>query len=125
MAGGGATYAGTLPSDKDWVRFRIGDTDTPDNTHYSDDEINAVLGLSSNKYFAAADLAESMLNAQTGGAVEKAVGDLRIRWSDSPKSAYQSLINELREEGARVLQQSASGSPQSAFARLGTTGDPC
>lgn len=114
----GATYSPSLPSDKDWVRLRIGDRNVPDKAIYSDAEIEAMLALHpNNKWCAAAALAESLLANTNQGVVEKAVGDLRIRWSDSPQSSYRALIDELRQEGAEQLQGS-----QGAFVTLGTTG---
>ncbi len=117
MDGAGSTYSPDLIGEggKDWVRFKIGDRDVPDKTVYCDAEINAMLVLGPNRWFAAAELAESLLASNTGGAVEKAVGDLRIRWSDSPHSAYRELIDNLRETGAEELQGS-----QGAFVTLGT-----
>lgn len=117
MAGQGSTYAPSRLNERgrDWVRFKIGDTDVPDGTVYCDAEIEAVLVLEPNPWFAAAELAESLVASDSGGAVEKAVGDLRIRWSDSPQSAYRGLIDKLREDGAEELQGS-----QGAFVVLGT-----
>jgi hypothetical protein len=98
-----ATYDPTLPTDKDWVRFLTGDRDvTPESdAKFQDEEILAVLAEEENKYLAAARLAETLL-AQSGGAVEKQVDDLRLRWSESPSSAYRQYITGLREKGARL-----------------------
>lgn len=56
---GGATYSGDpASSDRDWVRFRIGDTDTRDFL-LGDDEIDAMLAeQSANRWLAAAECCE-------------------------------------------------------------------
>ena len=105
-----ATFAPSLPTNKDWVRHKIGDkTDLPDDAIFQDEEIEAVLAEQSNKWLAAAELGESLLAETTGGAVEKAVGDLRLRWSDSPQSAYTAMLKRLREIGACKVAEASIG----------------
>jgi hypothetical protein len=93
-----ASYSVNLTTDKDWVRMLIGDRDVT-SPIFQDEEINAVLAEEANKYLAAAAMG-GMILARGRGLVEKAVDDLRLRWSDNPKSAYSAYIQNLREKGA-------------------------
>lgn len=95
------TYDPTLRSDLDWVRLLAGDRDVTNYT-VSDEEILAALDEEPNKYFAAAVICDLILT-KTGGIIDKQVGDLRIKWNDSPKSAYQEYIMYLRQRGAYEL----------------------
>lgn len=104
-----ATYDPTLPADKDWVRFLIGDRGTPtgagnnvSGTTLSDEEIAAVLAEEANKYLAAARCGET-IQAQGHGATSKSVGDLSISYGDSPDSAYRKHLTRLRQKGAELL----------------------
>jgi len=94
------SYDPALDTDLDWVRFLIGDKTTPGEL-FQDEEINAVLAEEGNKYLAAARLGDVMLS-MSHGIVEKAVDDLRLRWSESPQSAYRQYLSILREKGARL-----------------------
>ena len=100
-------------SERDWVRMQIGDRDTSKMV-FDDIEIDAILEQEANKFLAAAHLGQIMLTTKTQGAVEKAVGDLRIRYSDSPQSAFSQHIQELRERGAALMLPN-----QTAFTLLG------
>ena len=91
------TYDPTLPTDRDWVRFLIGDRST--TFSLQDEEIAAVLVEESNKYYAAARCA-SVIQGLGGGAVRKRVGSLMLEFSDSADNAYQRLIDDLRRKGA-------------------------
>jgi hypothetical protein len=95
------TYDPLLLTDMDWVRFLVGDRDVA-NATVVDEEILAVLDEEPNKYFAAAVIADLIIN-KSGGIVDKQVGDLRIKWSDSPENAYRRYANWLRERGAYEL----------------------
>jgi hypothetical protein len=97
------SYDPTLATDLDWVRFLAGDRDTA-NAQVSDEEIWALLEEEPNKYFAAAAVAELILH-KSGGLVDKQVGDLRLKWTDSPKSAYSDHINGLRARGAYEMDK--------------------
>ncbi len=115
-----ATFASSLPTDKDWVRHKIGDkTDLPDGAIFQDEEIEAILAEQANKWLAAAELGESLLAEETGGAVEKAVDGLRLRFSDSPQSAYASMITRLREKGTEIVAEASFGH-KLLFRTLGT-----
>lgn len=94
------SYDPNLLTDLDWVRFLTGDKTTPGET-FQDEEILAVLEEEPNKYLAAARLGDTMISL-SHGIVEKAVDDLRLRWSESPQSAYRQYIGGLREKGARL-----------------------
>jgi hypothetical protein len=94
-----ASYDASLPSDRDWVRFLIGDRDT-DNPIHQDEEIDALLIEERNKYMAAFR-AGQVIVAQDQGIVEKAVGDLRLdRGDDSAKNAYSQYLLTLQKKGA-------------------------
>lgn len=94
------TYDPTLPSDRDWVRFLIGDRTSP--FRISDDEIDALLIEERNKYLAAARAGEICLTRGMG-ITSKSVEGLSISFGDSPTSAYRSHLQRLREKGARLL----------------------
>lgn len=94
-----ATYDPELSENKDWVRLLSGDRDVPDRPFLQDEEIEAILvEESDNKYYAAARAAESIV-ARGHGLVEKAVDDLRLRWSDNKNAAYWEYIKSLRKRG--------------------------
>lgn len=99
-----STYDSTLSTDKDWVRFLVGDTDVP-NTQLADEEIAALLVEESNKYLAAASALSTLLvtwSSSGKGVMEKQVGRLRIKrgLEDSAEQAVRNLIKELRIKGA-------------------------
>lgn len=106
-----ATYDVNLATDKDWVRFKIGDSvvDPETRAKLQDEEIEAVLAEESNKWLAAARLAESIL-AKRQGATSKSVGDLSISYGDGSDSSYRGLIKDLREEGCRRLLKTSGSS---------------
>ncbi len=91
-------------SSRDWVRFQLGDTDI-DTMLFDDAEIDAILVQEGqNQWLAAAHLGQVMLTKKTGGAIEKAVGDLRLRYSDEGAESNFSLhLQSLRERGAQEL----------------------
>jgi len=96
-----ATYDPTLPTDKDWVRFLIGDR-VEATAKLQDEEILAVLGEEANKYLAAARCGEIIISLGQG-AVSKSVDDLSITYGDSAESSFRDHLRKLREEGARRL----------------------
>ncbi len=81
-------------SDKDQVRFLIGDTDTTDQ-QLSDEEILWAISEEGNVYFAAARCALA-LASKFARLVDKEVGDLSLDYSQRQK-AYQDLADELSE----------------------------
>jgi hypothetical protein len=96
-----ASYDPTLPSDKDWVRFLIGDRDIT-SPNLEDEEILAVLTEEANKYLAAFRCGNIIFNRGLG-AITKSVDDLSITYSDSADSAYMTHLKKLEEEGCRRL----------------------
>lgn len=95
----GASYSADLSETKDWVRLLIGDRDVS-RPFLQDEEIEALLvETGDNKYCAAAMAAEAIV-ARGHGLVEKAVDDLRLRWSDNKASAYHEYIKSLRSRCA-------------------------
>jgi len=98
------TYNETIPTDKDWVRLTISDRDVS-NAVFDDEEIQAVLDESANKWLAAARLGELLLT-RNGGVVWKQVGELRIKFDDSEteESVYRSYLRRLRAYGCFVLE---------------------
>jgi|GEM_PF-6132266 len=92
-----ASYDPSLEEEKDWVRLLVGDRDVA-RPFFQDEELEAILASEGNRYLAAARAAEVIL-AKDRGLVEKAVDDLRLRWSDNAKSAYHEYINSLRAKG--------------------------
>lgn len=95
------TFDAGLATDKDWVRFTIGDAVVA-TAVLDDDTINAVLGLELNKWFAAASCAQSIA-AKGKGLSRKKVEDLELEYEDSADNAYARLIEDLKEEGALQL----------------------
>lgn len=93
-------YDPALGSDRDWVRFFVGDRGP--TFRLDDREIDALLAEEPNKYLAAAR-AGRILTLRAGGLVEKQVGDLRLRYDGTAESAYGSHLNDLWLEGCRLL----------------------
>jgi hypothetical protein len=105
-----ATYDILLGTDKDWVRFLIGDTRTT-AFQLSDEEIAATLVEEPNKYLAAARCLESMYTAWLAagkGVVDKKVDGLSIRRMGETASAddiIKNRIDDLRQRGAQLTIQ--------------------
>ncbi len=97
------TFDPALPEDKDWVRFQIGDSVVA-TAVLDDATIEAILVLELNKWFAAATCAQA-ITARGKGLASKKVEDLELTYEDSADSAYQRLIDDLREEGALQLME--------------------
>lgn len=95
------SYSGDpASSEKDAVRFLVGDTDTNDQL-LSDEEIDYVIVESGgSKYQSAHDAAYAIASKFSRMAQSKSVGDLSISYADRAK-AYFELANELLELGAR------------------------
>lgn len=87
-------------SDKDAVRFLVGDTDTNDQL-LSNEEIDwVILQAGDSQYQAAHDAAYAIASKFSRMATSKSVGDLSLSYADRAK-AYFDLANELLELGAR------------------------
>jgi hypothetical protein len=90
------SYDPTLPTDKDLVRFYIGDTTTPGHV-VEDEEIDAMLVLYPNPKLAAAVICRS-LAAKFAQDVNYKVGDVSENSSDIAK-AYRDLAADLDPGG--------------------------
>ena len=113
-----ATYDPTLPSDKDWVRLLIGDTDVSSPV-LSDEEILGIIAeeVSINgqgiwtKYLVAARAGWVILAADggSGSVVSKTVGNLSLSYggSSSADSAFRAHLQSLKERGAVLLLRSS------------------
>ena len=95
------SYSGNpADSEKDAVRFLIGDTDTDDQL-LSDAEINYVIVESGGSiYQAAHDAAYAIAGKFSRMASSKSVGDMSISYADRAQ-AFFALANELLELSAR------------------------
>lgn len=105
----------SLPTDKDWVRLLIGDTDAPETL--ADSTIEALiaealaLGASAEgaKYCAAAQAGGLMAagwTASSSGIAEKTVSKLRIQYgggsSGSAVEVYNTYLAGLKEKCTRL-----------------------
>jgi len=118
-----ATYDSTLPNDRNWVRFLVGDI-TPSRALLQDDEIDGVLEeealtvtvAAALKYFAAARCVDiihtryATAGAYQGGVMMKRVDDLARSFgvSASTSAALDEKTRDLRKRGARLLTSSRS-----------------
>lgn len=95
-----ATYDPALPTDKDWVRFLIGDTTV--TMTLSDEEIGALLAEPEypNKWLAAAAAGRRIL-AKGKGVISKSVAELSLSRAGGTGSAYGDLVKSLQEQGAK------------------------
>jgi len=90
------SYSGDpADSDKDAVRFLIGDTDCANNS-VEDEEILWVLTQEANVYMAAACLLDTAVNSVTGSLTSKKVGDLALSFGISETRAR---IKSLQAKG--------------------------
>lgn len=88
------SYSGNpASSDKDAVRFHVGDTN-PSDPLVSDEEIAFALTQEPNVDLAAAYICEAIA-AQLSRSVNRRVGDVSVNGSDLAK-AYQNKANDLR-----------------------------
>jgi len=95
------SYDTSLATDKDKVRFYIGDTDQTDQL-LQDEEINFLLTETTNVLLAASRAAKAVA-AKFSRQADKAVGDLRISLSQKAQ-AYTTLAADLEK---RALTSSA------------------
>jgi len=95
------SYDSSLATDKDKVRFYIGDTDTNDQL-LQDEEISFLLAEVSNVLLAAAHAAKAIA-AKFSRQADKAIGDLRISLSQKART-YMTLAADLEK---RALTSSA------------------
>ena len=95
-----ATYDPSLPTDKDWVRFFVGDMTA--TMTLSDEEILALLAEPEypNKWLAAA-AAGRRIQAKGKGALSKSVAELSLSRGAGAGTAYGDVIKSLQEQGAK------------------------
>ena len=105
-------FDAALNTEKDWVRFLIGDTNSSRQL-VQDETIIAVLGAEPNRYIAAAEICEYIVRGLTaGGALEdRKVGETRIRYRRT--ADFLALASRLRLRGSTHMKPSAGGIYQS------------
>lgn len=95
------TFDENLSTDKDWVRFLIGDSVA--TMSLEDETIEAVLAVTTlypNKYLAAAECARSILSLGKD-VVSKKVDELQIDYGGGQaESFYRERIKQLQAQGA-------------------------
>lgn len=103
------TYSGDPSStDRDAVRFLIGDTDTTDQ-QLTDEEIAYLLDQAGDNVYAAAIAAAEALLGKYARLVDKNVGDLKLSYSQR-QSSYAGLIIVLKKKfGIRSATPYAGG----------------
>lgn len=128
------TYDPTLPTNRDWVRLLVGDTNTP-NCSISDEEIDAIISESVRdngtgewtKYCAAADALA--LLAQSGALIEASDGVERKRVGrlELERGAGTTAMKELREREKRLRVKCVSMKLRkpAAFSTLGRKRGRC
>ena len=96
------TYDSSDPgaTSRDWIRLRIGDTDTNDQL-LADEEIAAWVSSFGSKQLAAAVCCDSIA-AKYARRVDSTHGKVKISWSQLA-DRYMQLAEELREEAATDL----------------------
>jgi len=95
------TYSGDpASSDRDKVRFLIGDTDSTDQLLQDAEVLYVISEAGGSIYQAAHDAAYAVASKFSRMATSKSVGDLSLSYSDRAK-AFFDLANELLELGAR------------------------
>ncbi len=93
------TYDPALPTDKDKVRFHIGDTDETDQL-LQNEEIEYLLNETTNVLLAASRAAKAIA-AKFARQADKAVGDLRVSLSQKSQ-AYFTLAADLEKRAEPV-----------------------
>lgn len=96
------SYDPTLPTDRDWVRFIIGDR-VVETASLDDGEIDAVLAQEANKYLAAARCGRIILARGRGGVTSKSVDGLSLSYDSSPEGAYGKHLTEIHQKGCELL----------------------
>lgn len=97
-----------LGTNKDLVRFFIGDTNT-NRQLVQDETIEGILVLEANIYMAAAEIAEYIARALTAGGVleDRKVGETRIRYRRA--ADLLALAGQLRKRGSTHQRPEALG----------------
>jgi hypothetical protein len=102
------SFNAALLTNKDKVRFHIGDTNT-NRQLVQDETIEAILGTEANVYMAAATILEGIARGLTAGGVleDRKVGETRIRYRRA--ADLRADANALRMRGAAHMKPSAGG----------------
>lgn len=103
-----ASFDASLDSDKDFVRFLIGDTNDS-NFFVQDETIIAVLGEENNKYVAASRVAKGIYMQLTGGGTleDRKVGETRIRYQTAQR--FKQIADDLKNRGAAYMMPWSGG----------------
>lgn len=105
------TYNSALLTDKDWVRFLIGDVDNSSTTAHlvSDETILAVLNTEANVYRAGAVvLRASAMHQMSGGVLDdRKVGETRLQFKRA--ADMKILADALDRRGSTHMKPSAGG----------------
>lgn len=103
-----ATYDPLLPTDRDRLRFRLGDTDVPDNALVSDEQYDAMIAASGWR-IAGAELAEGLAArfAQEPDSVSIG-GTISVSWR-SMIARWIGVAAQLRAEAAAATSAAGNG----------------
>jgi hypothetical protein len=103
------SYDSSLPTDKDKVRWLLGDTSDAAATEYAkDEEIQWALSEEQNVYMAAAAVAMSIYRKERiGGVQELTVGETRIKYDRAVE--FRALADDLRARGSAYKEPTAGG----------------
>jgi hypothetical protein len=92
-----ATFDDALPTDRDWIRAALGDTDTS-NAWLSDARIDAVLTAAANdRRVATLQLCEQLITLASQEPVEVTIAGLSVDYS-AQIAAWKDLATRLRAE---------------------------
>lgn len=102
------SFNASLSTDKDWVRFLIGDTDTNAEL-VADETIEAILTAEMNVYMAGAEICEYLARGITkGGTIkDRKVGETKIAYRTTEDLLM--LSHKLRMRGSAYMRPSAGG----------------
>lgn len=113
-----ASYNNTLPTNKDWVRWKLADTgaEIDEETNQpiwlrQDEEVSAVLVIYPDRRIAAAELAESIA-AELSRRVDSYTSEdgMAVRWSERVKTLL-AVAKQLRADVAAEAAAGAAGTP--------------
>lgn len=97
------SYDPALATDRDWVRFLLGDT-TDTSAKLTNEEISAVLREEKNKYLAAARCGHLFLERGGAGKVlSKSVDGLSVSYGNPSYSDLKAKIDQWHEHGCWLL----------------------
>lgn len=106
------SYDSSLSTDRDWVRWRTGSTNSADQSEMSNEEITATLAVYANRDVAALHVAKAIL-AKLSRDVDRS--NLGMSATRSQRITHlKDLIAELKIETRAAAQPAWSGASQSA-----------